>query len=136
MLLTRHCLKIRPIFLCLIISYKQYCVVCVFLSCMCLILFHSQKGPFSSCPMQEFSCALKLTRILNRTSRRVQLGSLLLIHLVEKWGLAETAGTELLALNLPGGFTLAVYCLARGELHHRASQGCYGNKVRHLTIPR
>ena len=51
-------------------------------------------------------------------------------------GRDSSVGTELSALNTPGGFTLAIYCLARGELHQKASQGCYVNKVRHLAIPR
>ena len=46
-------------------------------------------------------------------------------------GRDSCVGTELSALNPPGGFTLAVYGLARGELHQGAPQGCYGNKVRH-----
>lgn len=107
------------------------CGVAVF-QAVCLILFHSQKGPFSSCPMQDFSCAPKINPNSEQNlqgsagksasdSSRGEMGA----------GRDSCVGTELSALNLPGGFTLAVYCLACGELHQRASQGCYGNKVRH-----
>ena len=67
------------------------CGVAVFQAVCVWSCFILKRAHFPLVQCRTFHVPLKLTWILNRTSRRVQLGSLLLIHLVEKWGLAETA---------------------------------------------